>query len=158
MTTARKEKRSFDKVPPESAEGLRTSGERVIVMWEGVLGELHRSARKAYPREACGILLGEGAQITQFAEAANVHPTPETHFEIDPQALIDAHRSERAGGAQIQGYFHSHPNGQATPSVMDQDMAARDGRIWAILGENEVKFWRDAPEGFEPLSYSVTAE
>ena len=47
-------------------------------------------ARNALPREACGLLLGNGAQIEEVRVCRNVHPQPETHFEIDPQALIDA--------------------------------------------------------------------
>jgi len=34
-------------------------------------------------------------------------------------------------------------------------MAAHDGRIWAIAGEGEVRFWRDDEAGFEPLSLRV---
>lgn len=127
-------------------------------MTSQVLEGLRSATNRAYPNEACGILLGKGAQITQFVEAANVHPNPETHFEIDPQALIDAHRTDRSGGPQITGYFHSHPRGPASPSVTDQEMAARDGKIWAILGENELKLWCDASEGFQSLSYTVTDE
>ena len=113
------------------------------------------AAKLAHPREACGILLGEGARITVFREAANVHANPETHFEIDPEALIAAHRSAREGADQVLGYFHSHPRGSAEPSATDQAMAARDGRIWAIVAGEELRFWRDAPQGFAALSYST---
>jgi proteasome lid subunit RPN8/RPN11 len=120
-----------------------------------VLEELRAAAASAFPKEACGILLGEGAKITAFLEATNVHHAPETHFEIDPQALINAYRAEREGGPQVLGYFHSHPKGPAAPSATDQKMAAGDGKIWAISGSGEIQFWRDAKHGFEPLSYIV---
>jgi proteasome lid subunit RPN8/RPN11 len=115
-------------------------------------------ARSAHPQECCGILLGEGTHITAIQSAVNVHPTPETHFEIDPQALVDAHRSARKGGPQVIGYYHSHPTGSAVPSATDRAMAAGDGRIWAIIGsDGEVAFWRDEAKGFEALSYSVSS-
>ena len=111
------------------------------------------AAQEAHPDEACGLLLGTDALIAAAQTAANVHPDPTRHFEIDSAALIAAHRAARAGGPQVIGYFHSHPNGLARPSATDAAMAAGDGRIWAIAASGEVSLWRDAPSGFEPLSY-----
>lgn len=112
---------------------------------------MERAASAASPNEACGILLGKRHKITRAVETRNVHSAPETHFEIDPQALIDAHRAARAGGPEIVGYFHSHPSGEPTPSQTDQDMAAGDGAIWAICANETVGFYRSGKEGFEPL-------
>jgi len=121
-----------------------------------VLADMVREARAAVPRECCGILLGEAANITGIAPAANVHPTPETHFEIDPQALVDAHRTARSGGPHVVGYYHSHPHSAPEPSATDKAMAARDGSIWAIIGEaGDITFWKDGEAGFEPLPYAV---
>lgn len=122
-------------------------------MTSQVLEELRAAAARVHPKEACGILLGEGAKITAFLETANVHQAPETHFEIDPEALINAYREEREGGPQVLGYFHSHPRGPAKPSATDQKMSAQDGKIWVIYGSREIQFWRDVKYGFEPLSY-----
>ncbi len=131
-----------------------------------VLDQMETAARSAFPREACGILLGEGERITDFREAQNVHPTPETHFEIDPQTLIDAHRCARAGGAQVIGYFHSHPVGPARPSATDAALASAVstnwGSIWAIYGtvqgetgaEMSVRFFLLGEGGFVELSMS----
>lgn len=132
-----------------------------ILVTSKVLDQMREAGVSAAPCEACGLLLGEGDVVMQFALAANVHPTPETHFEIDPQALIDAYREERGRrqgqGVRVLGYFHSHPRGPSSPSATDAAMAARDGKIWAISGDDEVKFWRDTPSGFEALSYTVIA-
>ncbi|QIQ86923.1 M67 family metallopeptidase [Erythrobacter sp.] len=113
------------------------------------------AARGAHPREACGILFGREARIERFVETANVHPEPTRHFEIDPQALIDAHRAEREGGPQVVGWFHSHPAGPAEPSATDRAMAAPDGRVWAIWGEENLAFFRAVEGGFEPLSSAI---
>ena len=82
-------------------------------------------------------------------------PNPANHFEIDPAALIAAHRAARAGGPQVLGYYHSHPNGRAEPSATDAVQASGDGRIWAIIAGGAVTWWRDAPHGFEPLPTRV---
>lgn len=127
-----------------------------IVLTSEVLSRLIAAARAANPHEACGILLGEGEQITAAHPARNIHPSPATHFEIDPKALIDAHRAARTAGAlQVLGYYHSHPAGAPVPSATDRAQAARDGRIWAIIAGDEVRLWRDCEEGFAALSFSL---
>ncbi len=113
------------------------------------------AAAEVHPHEACGLLVGTGTHISTARPAANVHPEPARHFEIDPAALIAAHRAARAGGPQIIGYFHSHPNGLARPSATDAAMASGDGRVWAIAASGVVTMWCDAPSGFEPLSYAI---
>lgn len=118
-----------------------------LELTSGALATLLEEATKAHPRECCGLLLGHGARIERAVPAANVHPDPERHFEIDPAALIAAHRAARAGGAQVLGYYHSHPNGRAEPSITDQSMASGDGRFWAIIAKGNVTLWRDSPAG-----------
>lgn len=120
------------------------------------------AAQAALPHEACGLLLGTGATVETALPAANVAADPAHHFEIDPAALIGAHRAARAGGPQVLGYFHSHPNGLARPSTTDAASAARDGKVWAIAapvsdGSWAITCWHDGPAGFEALSYAVVA-
>ena len=120
------------------------------------LGQMRAAAAAAHPREACGLLLGKGARIIHVLEAANVHPSPETHFEIDPQALIDAHRAARHEGApQVIGYFHSHPQGPPEPSATDRACGAGDGKVWAIVASGHTQFWRDGEQGFAALSFTM---
>jgi proteasome lid subunit RPN8/RPN11 len=113
------------------------------------------AADAAAPHEACGLLLGTATHIGTAAPTANVHSDPARHFEIDPAALIAAHKAARAGGLAVLGYFHSHPNGLARPSATDAASAAGDGRIWAIAAAGAVSLWRDSPSGFEALSYAI---
>lgn len=120
-----------------------------------VVDRILAEAAKAHPQEACGLLLGQRLTITNVVPADNVHPAPQTRFEIDPQALIDAHRNAREGGLQVLGYYHSHPDGAAEPSDTDCAMASGDGRIWAIVAARGVRFWQDNPDGFAPLSYEL---
>jgi proteasome lid subunit RPN8/RPN11 len=119
------------------------------------LAAMRAHAAAALPLEACGILLGGGARITEARAVANIHPAPATHFEIDPQALIDAHRAARAGGPAVIGYYHSHPHGPAAPSATDRASAAGDGGVWAIIAGEDVAFWRDGEQGFVALPFTV---
>ena len=121
-----------------------------------MIERLLAEARAAHPLEACGLLLGRNGEIEEVSACANVHPDPARQFEIDPRALIDAHRAARAGGLEVVGYYHSHPVGPAEPSATDRAHATGGGRVWAIIGEGTVGWWRDAPRDFERLSYLVT--
>ena len=107
------------------------------------LAAVHAAAQAAHPAEACGLLLGSGMHVDSARAAANVHPAPLTRFEIDPAALLAAHREARAGGPALVGYFHSHPAGHPRPSAVDCEHASGDGRVWAIVAGPEISFWRD---------------
>ena len=120
-----------------------------------VLERILAEAARAAPEECCGILLGRDGLIEETRPAPNVAPDPLRRFEIDPQALVDAHRAARGNGPQILGYYHSHPGGSAEPSATDRAQSAGDGRVWAIAGETGVAFWRDGERGFVRLSYTV---
>ena len=126
-----------------------------VTVTSGVLEVLLAEARAAHPLEACGLLLGSDRAITAHRSAANAHANPQTRFEIDPQALINAHRAMRTGGPRLVGYYHSHPRGLAEPSAVDRAMAAKDGMIWAIIGDERVTLWRAGGEGMEPLPYRL---
>jgi proteasome lid subunit RPN8/RPN11 len=120
------------------------------------LAAMRAHAAAAHPLEACGILFGEDGKITEARPAANVHPSPQTHFEIDPQALIDAHRAARAGGAmQVIGYYHSHPQGPAEPSATDRASANGVGAVWAIISQDDTRFWLDGKQGFVALPFTM---
>lgn len=41
------------------------------------------------------------------------------------------------------------------PSATDAEMASRDGRIWAIVAGEDVRFWHDRMQGFAEVSYRL---
>lgn len=125
-----------------------------IEVTSGAIATLLEEATRAHPLECCGLLLGQGG-IAEIRPAANVAADPARHFAIDPAALIAAHRAARAGGLPVLGYYHSHPAGPPEPSPTDRAEASGDGRVWAIVGAGQVRFWRDEPAGFVALSLRV---
>jgi desampylase len=120
-----------------------------------ILETLLDEARKAAPEECCGILLGRDGRIEAAQPAANVAEDRLRRFEIDPLALLAAHKAARSGGPQIVGYYHSHPLGHPVPSATDCEHASGDARLWAIIADGEVGFWRDDKAGFEPVEYRL---
>ena len=116
---------------------------------------IQRAAAEAEPREACGLLFGDGQRISHAQVTVNVAQDPARAFEIDPAALFAALRAERAGGLRIEGYWHSHPRGDATPSATDAAMAAPDGKLWLIAADGRMTLWRVGRDGFEAVESAL---
>lgn len=113
-------------------------------------------------RERCGLLFGGNGRVDAAQPVANVHPNPARFFELDPAALIAAHRHARAGGAAMIGHYHSHPHGAPVPSVEDAACAQQGGLVWIIVAQGVARAWRSTgqpgtrPEArFAPLSITI---
>lgn len=112
--------------------------------------------------EICGLLFGTPARIVDALACRNVAPDPRTAFEVDPAALIAAHRAARGGGPAIVGCYHSHPNGAPLPSPRDAAAAAPDGSVWVIICASDIGCFRAVEDGeyhggFEAVAYRVVA-
>ena len=102
-----------------------------------LLDELQAASAASPGAEICGLLYGRPDAIFMAEACANVAPRPDRAFELDPAALIAAHRRARAGGPAIIGHYHSHPSGRAEPSAIDAEAAPPDGALWLILTAGE---------------------
>jgi proteasome lid subunit RPN8/RPN11 len=111
------------------------------------LAAIRAHAVAAAPREACGLLLGSDTHVDRAIECANLAADPHRHFEVDPATLFSVLRAEREGGARWIGCYHSHPTGDARPSIADAKAAAPDGRLWLIVGPHDVTAWRAGAQG-----------
>ena len=100
----------------------------------GILSDIYREARSAFPAECCGWLSGpkDGDEVTvvracENAQASGTHPTEsqrgvENAYVFtggDVLSLNETLESEMP--ARI--IFHSHPNGQAYFSPTDREVA-----------------------------------
>ncbi|MFV0624625.1 Mov34/MPN/PAD-1 family protein [Sphingomonas sp. ac-8] len=112
------------------------------------LAQAIRAAAAASPdREVCGLLLGAGGRVTGLLPADNVAADPAATFEIDPRALLAAHRAARAGGPAVLGHYHSHPRGPVLPSRTDAESSHADGTLWIIANAETLGCWRAVAEG-----------
>jgi len=128
-----------------------------LTVTRGVIDRLHAEAARTSPEECCGVLLGREGHIDAVVPAANVADDRLRRFEIDPLALLAAHRAAREGGPKVLGYYHSHPEGHPVPSATDCEHSTGDLRIWAIIADATVAFWRDSGDGFDQLAVRIVA-
>jgi proteasome lid subunit RPN8/RPN11 len=97
-------------------------------------------ARRGYPFEVCGVLLGPaGDRRVSRAEATENRETetPRVRYQIAPQDLIRIQRAARTEQLEIVGYYHSHPDHPPRPSETDRRIAAdglSDGVIHMVVG------------------------
>jgi proteasome lid subunit RPN8/RPN11 len=77
-------------------------------------------ARESAPRECCGLLFGDGEVVDRVVRGRNVHPTPETRYEIDPSQLREALvGTDDDPDRFLVGIYHSHPRTAPEPSPFD---------------------------------------
>jgi desampylase len=105
------------------------------------IAAIRAHAAETPDEEVCGLLFGTVEAVEAVQRCANVADTPATSFEIDPAALIAAHKAERAGGAKLIGHYHSHPNGVYAPSAVDASNADVAGQYWLIIAGTELGAW-----------------
>jgi desampylase len=98
--------------------------------------------------EVCGVVLGTGDRVDQLWPAANLAANPAQAFEIDPAALLAAHKAARAQGREVIGYYHSHPNGVLAPSAEDTRRAADVGGTWLIIADQSLAAFTWTASGF----------
>jgi proteasome lid subunit RPN8/RPN11 len=109
-------------------------------------------SRSAWPREACGLLIGRTAgartEVRRVVGAPNL-AHGEGRFELDPGAVVAAENEARRAGLALVGAWHSHPARPPRPSEADrhgawpgwtQLIVALDAR-----GRAELRAWR--PDG-----------
>ncbi len=112
--------------------------------------------------EICGLLLGDGDDIRIARSCRNVAADPARRFEIDPAALLAAHRMARSAGDRVVGHYHSHPSGRPVPSPRDAADAAPDGTLWLIVADGQARMWRAVPDGpvegrFVPVAFATSS-
>jgi proteasome lid subunit RPN8/RPN11 len=106
------------------------------LMSPAILEAAERHARAEYPREACGLIVGDTYQPCRN-EAAD----PEQEFAISTRVYLEA---EATG--DLRAVIHSHPDGPHAPSGADSRAQAASGMPWVILPlDAESAFHRTRP-------------
>ena len=91
-----------------------------------VSSQMESAAKKAYPCECCGILVGKKSEkgeieITEIREASNQFQGQKSvHFQIDPLFIYRLEQELEVRSLEIVGIYHSHPDCPAILSKEDE--------------------------------------
>jgi len=127
-----------------------------ILLTSALQARIFQQMEATYPNEGGGFLLGtpegDSVRIEDIIQIANVYASEEQYhrYAMTPQdwARLEDEADER--GLTLVGYYHSHPDSPAIPSVFDRDHAlpnfvyiitsvqagkAVDMRVWRLQGD-----------------------
>lgn len=98
-------------------------------------------ARREYPRECCGFLIGDRGRVLHVLPLPNVDSRPRVRFRIDDRHHIEVRRTLRQlqPPLAIVGVYHSHPDGPAEPSEADCREANYSAWIFAVVAVSKLR-------------------
>ena len=80
--------------------------------------------RETYPHECCGALVGRDGDVTSTVPLPNITDEgPRRRFRVSDLDYLRVERAADAAGAELLGFYHSHPDHPARPSQYDLDHA-----------------------------------
>jgi proteasome lid subunit RPN8/RPN11 len=112
-----------------------------VKIQQDALDAIRSHGAEGYPHEICGIMIGPrgGRTVTEVKRARNiVVERARDRYEIDPRDHIRIQREADAGGQDIVGYYHSHPDHPAQASRFDTERAWA-GYVYVIVSVNQGK-------------------
>ncbi len=104
-------------------------GDERIAVSPAALAAMRSHAGASYPEECCGGLLGRdggsGARVVERAAAVGnaKEAERERRYLIGPDEVRALERAAERDGLVLLGFYHSHPDHPAEPSVFDRDHA-----------------------------------
>jgi proteasome lid subunit RPN8/RPN11 len=103
-----------------------------VVLAQELANQIRRHGEATYPEECCGFLVGKvpsdpgGAsrRIHRIAPMENrMEGAKGRRFVIPPEDLRQFETSLEGSGEAVVGFYHSHPDHPAVPSLFDQEHA-----------------------------------
>tara|TARA_B100000745_G_scaffold204707_1_gene135190 strand:+ start:659 stop:1120 length:462 start_codon:yes stop_codon:yes gene_type:complete len=85
-----------------------------FIMTSQVKNNIFNFCLKQYPKEACGLLLGniskDNIRCTFSINSKNMAKNPYKFFDIDVRNIFKAELFSRNNNISLLGHFHSHPD------------------------------------------------
>ena len=100
-----------------------------IILTSELQARIKAQMEGTYPNEGGGFLLGtlngDSVRIHDITQVDNVFESEEQYhrYAMTPQDWMRLEDDADARGLTLVGYYHSHPNARAIPSVYDRDHA-----------------------------------
>jgi proteasome lid subunit RPN8/RPN11 len=98
--------------------------ERRLRVTVAVDGAIRRHGQETYPHECCGALIGTGTHVVDVVPLPNTtEEGPRRRFLVRASDYRLAEQRASEMGAELLGFYHSHPDHPARPSQYDLDHA-----------------------------------
>lgn len=95
-----------------------------LTLPNAVATAIRKHGEEAYPHECCGALVGKGGRVETAVPLPNsTKEGPRRRFLVEPSDHRFAERLAGELGAELLGFYHSHPDHPAQPSQYDLDNA-----------------------------------
>jgi len=111
---------------------------------------------ETYPHECCGALIGRDGVVAEILALPNTtEEGPRRRFLVRPSDYREAERRATELGAELLGFYHSHPDHPARPSQCDLDHAWPNfayiivAVAAGVAGDMTVWFLKDDRSSFE---------
>ena len=111
---------------------------------------------ETYPHECCGALIGRDGAVAEILALPNTtEEGPRRRFLVRPSDYREAERRATELGAELLGFYHSHPDHPARPSQYDLDHAWPNfayiivAVAAGVAGDMTVWFLKDDRSSFE---------
>jgi len=89
-----------------------------------VYAAIRAHGSETYPNECCGALIGRDGTVSEAMALPNMTDEgPRTRFRVTTNDYRAAERRASELGADLLGFYHSHPDHPARPSQYDLDHA-----------------------------------
>jgi proteasome lid subunit RPN8/RPN11 len=95
-----------------------------LALGPGVLDAIRAHGQETYPHECCGAPIGVDGIVREAWPLPNTTDEgPRRRFLVRPVDYRGAEARAREQGAELLGFYHSHPDHPARPSQYDLDHA-----------------------------------
>jgi thiosulfate/3-mercaptopyruvate sulfurtransferase len=138
-----------------------------VILSSALQQRIFHSLENTYPNEGGGFLLGsvQGAviQIERTIPIDNVFAAEEQYhrYAMTPQDWMRLEDEADAHGLTLVGYYHSHPDSPAIPSIYDRDHALPNFVYIITSVQNhkavDMRAWRLRPDRtqFDPITLTI---
>jgi proteasome lid subunit RPN8/RPN11 len=127
----------------------------VVRLPETLRGRIIDHCLQALPNEGCGLIASDqDGGVVAVYPTANLDESP-TWYTIPPSDHYEALTDADSNGWVLSGVFHSHPNGQAKPSVADVESALEPDWVYLVVGlrgKPVIRAWRIIQKEIEEIS------
>ena len=97
-----------------------------------IFDEMVAHCRRGLPSEACGILAGQGNEVSKLYAMTNTEGSPVSYM-MEPAEQFRAMKDMRINNLAMIAIFHSHPSSPAYPSAKDVGLAFYEECAYVIV-------------------------